>query len=161
MIVQAAHVVTSVTHLSLIPQAPTGEAFSPARPAPPSHNSDTPSTLSTSPGESRGWNTARTPSHGLGGDNAGCKRARSGSTLPPPPPPLPPPRSSPPRSDGDRQGQHGAATGGSGPAKVQQGHPRRGSRETDGHGSPSGVQAAVRTGEGCFVVPSVVCKQRS
>lgn len=128
-------------------QAPAGEAASPPRPASHSQDAGTPSTLSTSPGESRDWATARLTANGGGEDNSGRKRVRSGNSLPPPPPP-PPQRDRLLQSIGERQGSNGAGTGEHGMTREQHGQMRRtASRCTDfGGGSPD-AQANGRTGK--------------
>lgn len=122
-------------HLGL-PQSPADEAFSPPRPPTHSQNGGTPSTLSTSPGESRNWNTARPSAQETREESTGWKRARSGTTVPPPPPA--PPRFSLPHSDGDRQTVNGAGTVHQTAGRVQQGHTRK-------SGSPD-AKAIGRTG---------------
>lgn len=130
-----------------LPQASAGDGFSPPRPPSHSQNAGTPSTLSTSPGESRDWNSARPPAPGAGADTFGAKRARTGGEFQPPPPP-PPPRFSLPQGDRERQVSRGSGTtGGSGGAsKTAQNHARRGSRDAEGGGSPGNIQASGRAG---------------
>lgn len=138
----------------LVPkQALLGDGFSPPRPPPHTQNAGTPSTLSTSPGESRDWNNARHSSNkGPGDDYSNLKRARTEGTLEPPPPP-PPPRFRLPQAEGDRQVQQGAVAGagvGAVAAKGGQSHARRRSRGSEGGGgSPSNAsaQASGRLGE--------------
>lgn len=129
-------------------QALVGDGFSPPRAPPHPQNAGTPSTLSTSPGESRDWNSARHSSNkGLGDDYSNLKRARTEGTLEPPPPP-PPPRFRLPQAEGDRQVQQGAAGGaGAVAGKGGQGHARRRSRGSEGGGSPTNAQASGRLGE--------------
>ena len=128
-------------------QALVGDGFSPPRPPPHPQNAGTPSTLSTSPGESRDWNNARHSSNkGLGDEHSNLKRARTEGTLEPPPRP-PPPRFRLPQSEGDRQVQQGAAAGaGAVAAKGGQSHARRRSRGSEGGGSPAHAQAPGRLG---------------
>lgn len=129
-------------------QALVGDGFSPPRPPPHPQNAGTPSTLSTSPGESRDWNNARHSSNkGPGDEYSNLKRARTEGTVEPPPPP-PPPRFRLPQVEEDRQMQQGAAAG-SGAVAAKgggQSHARRRSRGSDGGGSPTHAQAPGRLG---------------
>lgn len=131
-----------------LPQASSADdGFSPPRPPSHSQNAGTPSTLSTSPGESRDWNNARPSAPGAGADTSGVKRTRTGGEFQPPPPP-PPPRFSLPQGEREHQVSRGSGTAGGpdGVSKVAQGHARRGSRGTDGGGSPASHQASRRAG---------------
>lgn len=138
-----------------LPQAPADGGFSPPRPPSHSQNAGTPSTLSTSPGESRDWNSARpsAPGVGAGADTSGGKRARTGGEFQPPPPP-PPPRFSLPQGERDRHVSRssGSTLGAGGANKVGQGHARRGSRGTDGGGSPGSTQASGRAGRTLLII---------
>lgn len=131
------------------PQTPADDGFSPPRPPSHSQNAGTPSTLSTSPGESRGWSSARPSAQGAGDDVSGLKRARTGGVLQPPPPP-PPPRFSLPRGDRDRQAPRGSGASAVGQdvgGKGAQSHARRGSHGAEGGVSPGGNPAYGRLGE--------------
>ena len=131
-------------------QVPTEDRLSPARQSPQSRNAETPSTLSTSPGESRGWNDARISSHSVGEGAPGIKRQCHGRTLQRPPLPPPPRQHSLPQGGGDRQVPQRAATGGTlGTTKGVPNPQRRGPRGKDGTGSPYDPHASGRAGVRC------------
>ncbi|CAM9986686.1 unnamed protein product [Scytosiphon promiscuus] len=131
-------------------KAPADGTFSPPRPPSHSQNANTPSTLSTSPGESRDWSTVRHSAQGPGDDVSGLKRARTGGTVQAVP--VPPPEGfSLPQGERDRRGSRGVAsvedTGWS--TKGAQGHARRILPGAEGHGSPSRThQPAEQPGQG-------------
>lgn len=127
------------------PQSPADGAFSPPRPPSHSQNGGTPSTLSTSPGESRNSNMARSSAQGTREESTGWKRARSGTTAPPPRPA--PPRFSLPPSDGDRLMVNGTGTVHQTVGRMQQGQTRK-------SGSPD-PKAIGRIGS--FFCNSVLC----
>ncbi|CAM9101773.1 unnamed protein product [Ascophyllum nodosum] len=128
-------------------KVPTEDRLSPARQSPQSRNAETPSTLSTSPGESRGWNDARISSHSVGEGAPGIKRQCHGRTLQRPPLPPPPRQHSLPQGGGDRQVPQRAATGGTlGTTKGVPNPQRRGPRGKDGTGSPYDPHASGRAG---------------
>lgn len=107
----------------------------------------TPSTLSTSPGESRDWVSARPPAQGGRDDVSSLKRARTGSGQQPTPLP-PPPRFHLPHGESGRPMSSGPAGGtGVSMTKGGPGHNRRGLRGAESGGvSPAAVQASGRTG---------------
>lgn len=129
----------------ILPQASTESRLSPSHPSPLSRNAGTPSTISTSPGESRGWTDARVSALSMGDDAIGNKRPRIGGTSRPP---LPPSHPSPqqgslPQEACDPQAPQRAPTGfAPGASKGMQNQPRRGSRGKDGTGSPSHAQVS-------------------
>lgn len=129
-------------------QAPADGGFSPPRPPSHSQHANTPSTLSTSPGESRDWSTVRQGAQGAGDEVPSLKRARTGGGLQPPPVP-PPSGFSLPQGERDHQAPRGStnveSAGGS--TKGAHGHARRISRSAEGNGSPAHKKASENAGE--------------
>ncbi|CAM9499039.1 unnamed protein product [Pylaiella littoralis] len=109
-------------------KASAGGGFSPPRPPTLSQNAGTPSTLSTSPGESRDCSNARA-AQGAGDDASDLKRARTTGALQPPPPP-PPSQLPLPQAERDRHAYRGS--------KITAVPPR--------DGSPASAQACGRPG---------------
>lgn len=134
--------------------------MSPSHPSPFSRNAGTPSTISTSPGESRGWADARVSALPMGDDAIGNKRPRIGETSRPPLPPSHPSPQQGPLSqetcDHQQTPQRSPAGLTPGVIKGVQSQPRRGSRGE----SPSHAQVSSgKTGLCCQRdVPGTDCK---
>lgn len=122
--------------------------MSPSLPSPLSRNAGTPSTISTSPGESRGWADARVSALPMGDDVIGNKRPRiGGMSRPPLPLSHPSPQQGPlsqETCDHQQTPQRSPAGFTPGMTKGVQNQPKRGSRgESPSHAQVSSGKAGL------------------